>query len=144
MPDPNKKLDDITTRNIEPTSTDTLQAYMHQVVPGALEGQINDLNPNLLVDAKKSHDLTGDMTYADFKDAAGTLGLKTKEDVMKHLTGKTMKDFGRGKRFLINRIVDMQSGLRTGGAIPGSPVYAAKNSTYKGGPAPGMINGNFK
>tara|TARA_Y100001938_G_C8014184_1_gene391673 strand:- start:520 stop:990 length:471 start_codon:yes stop_codon:yes gene_type:complete len=130
--------------NIQPTATDTLQAYMHQVVPGSVSGQVDNLKSGLMDDAKKSHDLTGDMTYQDFKDAADRLGLNTRTDVMKHLTGKTPDDLHWTKRGLLKSIVDMDKSLRTGGATPGSPVYAAKNSTYKGGPAPGMINGTFK
>ena len=135
---PNPKTDKFKT-GIEPSATDTLQAYMHQVIPGAAKGQINNLKEGLLDDAQKSHEKTGDMTYDDFKDAASRLNLNTRTDVMEHLTDKTPDDLGFVKRKLLGTFVDMDKSLRIGG-----PVYAAKNSTYKGGPAPGMINGTFK
>ena len=172
MPNPNKKLDDINIAgSIQPTSTDTLQAYLHGKIPGALEGEINKLNPDLLVNAEKSYEKTGDMSYEDFKSAANTLGLKSKEDVMKHLTDKDMSDFGRGKRFLINRFVDMQSSLKEGGEnnfpdhnndgdITQADIYQEKVKrgtikknfggdvkgigSWSGKSVPGMINGRHK
>lgn len=118
MPDPNKKLDDINITGITPTANDSIQAYMHQVIPDAAKGQINSLNPDLLNDAKKSHELTGDMTYEDFKNASNSLGLDNRTDLMKHLTGKTPKDLNFIKRGVLNTFVDMDKQLKKGGQFP--------------------------
>tara|TARA_R100001510_G_C7626796_1_gene186499 strand:- start:507 stop:1052 length:546 start_codon:yes stop_codon:yes gene_type:complete len=140
-----KKVDDINIGGIEPTATDTLQAYLHDKIPGVLEGEINKLNPNLLLDAEKSYEKTGDMSYEDFKSAANTLGLKSKEDVMKHLTNKDMSDLSRWKRGLVNRFVDMQSSLKEGGAIKKNFGGDVKGTgSWSGKSVPGMINGRHK
>ena len=110
---------------------------MHQVTPNMAKKHISDLNENLLDDAKKSHELTGDMTYEDFKSAADNLGLTSKTDVMEHLTDKTPDDLGFIKRNLLKTIVDMDKPLKLGGRVTGIGKWGGKE-------VPGMINGRHK
>ena len=134
MPDPNKKLDDINITGITPTANDSIQAYMHQVIPDAAKGQINSLNPDLLNDAKKSHELTGDMTYEDFKNASNSLGLDNRTDLMKHLTGKTPKDLADIYQEKVKRGTIQKE---FGGDVKGIGGWSGKS-------VPGMIKGRHK
>jgi len=84
----------ITTSNpdIIPTSRDTIQSYIHSVIPEGLKGQIEKIDENVVEDAEKSSKLIPNMSKEDFEKAKNTLVIKTDEELLKYLTGKNKKD----------------------------------------------------
>ena len=61
----------ITTSNpdIIPTSRDTIQSYIHSVIPEGLKGQIEKIDENVVEDAEKSSKLIPNMSKEDFEKA---------------------------------------------------------------------------